>query len=92
MLPASLPEPALNSVSTSFVPPAGWGRGLGLVLPSPSQPASLGESVWDGEILVEQRGVPGTQRAPLELHFLSEEPPSGLPWQERQGSRAGGWV
>lgn len=47
-------EPALNSsVSTSFVPPADWGRGLGLVLPSPSQPASLGESIWDREILEE---------------------------------------
>lgn len=43
----------MNSVSTSFVPPADWGRGLGLVLPSPSQPASLGESIWVGEILEE---------------------------------------
>lgn len=70
------------------------GEGLGLFLPSPSQPASPRESIWVGEILgkgeVCQALGEHRWRSQLKLHFLSEEPPSGFPWQERQGSRAGG--
>lgn len=54
-------------LSTLALCPQQMGEGLGLLLPSPSQPASPGESIWGGEILEgAMRGVPGTPRAPLE--------------------------
>lgn len=62
------------------------GEGLGLFLPSPSQPAWVGEILGKGEVCQAEH----RWRNQLKLHFLSEEPPSGFPWQERQGSGAGG--
>lgn len=63
--PASVLEPAVISVSTSFMPPADGG-GAGAASPLP-QPASLpGRERLGWGDLGEMRGVPGTQRAPLE--------------------------
>lgn len=63
--PASVLEPVLISVSTSFLPPADGG-GAGAASPLPQSASLPGREHLGWGDVGEMRGVPGTPRAPLE--------------------------